>query len=88
VPVSICFVPDGQTIQPPTVIDDLVATEINVSLMFSPELDIDHCDALLTDEGKEGFGVPDKVYFLSASSAEDTSSRQDQHTAILLSSVS
>jgi hypothetical protein len=84
VPVSTFFVPQGTTTQPRIVIDHQVATAISASLMFIPELDIDHCDALLPNKEKEGSGVSDRVSYLLVSFAGNISSIQDQHIVLLL----
>jgi hypothetical protein len=63
--VSFCasFVSEGQINQQLTVIVRQVMTERNASLLFSVELDNDHCDDLLTVDEKRGY-VSSELSFL------------------------
>jgi hypothetical protein len=52
-----------QSSQPSTVIHGQTVTKINVSLLFSTELNYDHYDDLLPAEEKERLGTADEVSF-------------------------
>jgi hypothetical protein len=63
VTVSIYFVSEDGTNQPPTVTVGQIVTEKKVSLLFSNEMDNDHCDALLPVKDKEKYVLLTKFVF-------------------------
>lgn len=63
VSVSIYFVSEDGITQSPTVIVGQIVAEKNVCLLFSSELENDHCDALLLVKEKERLCTSAKVCF-------------------------